>query len=87
MTVTGNSTRGDDRINSSHLNSSAHHSPECFDIAERQAEHDGQKRTLESPHRGRLARVIQRGESVYEGTEKGGKPQESLGKSWFCSYR
>jgi hypothetical protein len=50
MSVTGNTTRGDDRIDSSNLNGTTAHTPESLDIAKCQAEQDCQQSTVEVPH-------------------------------------
>ena len=54
MAMTGDSTRVDDRINSANCYSAADHTPEGIDMADSQAEHDGQKGALKVPHLDRL---------------------------------
>jgi hypothetical protein len=45
-----NTAGTDDRIDSSHLDGSTDHTPEGIDIAECQAEHNGQQCALEVSH-------------------------------------
>ena len=48
--MTGDTTGRDDRVNSTHLDGPANHTPEGIDIAKTQTEHDSQKGALKVPH-------------------------------------
>ena len=50
VTMTRYTTRVNDRIDSANRYSAAYHTPKRIDMADGQAEHDGQKDTLEVPH-------------------------------------
>lgn len=87
MTMTGDGTRIDDGVDSSHLDGPTDHSPECVYIVEKKAEHEDQKGALESLHRDGLPEgVTTRGRADLEGAEKEAY-RKRLGKSSFCSYR
>lgn len=78
MTMTGDGTRIDDGVDSSHLDGPTDHSPECVYIVEEQAEHEDQKGALESLHRdGSPEGVTTRRRADLEGAKKEGLPQKT----------
>lgn len=74
-----NAARVDDRIDSTCLDGPADHTPEGIHIAKGQAEHDGQKGTLEIPHIGDV-RDARTGKG-----QSGGKEHNMEGRARFCS--
>src|SRR6202012_2915426 len=73
-------SRIDNWIDPAHSHSSADHAPEGLDISKCQAEHDGQKGTLEVPHR---VEVLQTSDS-----EKGqsGEPSGKAGEGRYLLF-